>query len=683
MAGKLAGLATLAAGASVAGAATPISTVVELLNDMHAKGVAEKNAEETRFSAFTQWCGDQKRVKTQEIKGAGERMELLSAEIQKAAVAIEKYTARVQELEEDVGRWNKDTQSAGDVRAKEKSDYQATSLDYAESLDAITEAITVLKKRAADTPQAQAGFVQVRKALVQLGKSPLVPLSSKQALFAFLQQGQPSVEEMPDQRLFNSAPEAYGYEFQSGGVVDMLEKLKDEFATKKYELDREEMSTQHAYEQMAQTLNDNIENANHEITKKNQLSAETAKAKAEAEGDLQQTTADQAEDQKYLDDTKALCQLKTADFQSRQKLRGEELDAIAKALDILQSDEVSGVAAKKLPSLLQQPHSLAQLRSDGSRSPLQARISAFLADRAKTCNSHLLALMSQRVASDPFVKVKKMIKDLIFKLMEEATSETEHKGWCDAELVTNKHTRDTKTEQVNALTAEVEDLNAEIAQLSQEMADLSAAVQVLTASMAEATKIRAASKAASEETIEEAKQAQAAITRGIAILKDYYAKSAEATVLLQQIPGDDAPETFTKPYQGMLPEGGSVVDFLEVILADFARLEAETSSAEATEVDEFKKYMFESEKDKALKENEINHKDNRKSDKESALHSATEELKATQDQLQKAENYYEKLKPTCVDSGITYEERVQRREEEIQSLQEALKILAGTDVDLN
>jgi hypothetical protein len=90
--------------------------------------------------------------------------------------------------------------------------------------------------------------------------------------------------------------------------------------------------------------------------------------------------------------------------------------------------------------------------------------------------------------------------------------------------------------------------------------------------------------------------------------------------------------------------------------------------------------MFESEKDKALKENESKNKAATKSDKESALAQTDEELKLTQGQLDKAVEYYEKLKPTCVDSGITYEERVKRREEEIQSLQEALKILTGTDL---
>merc|ERR1719305_1790566 len=200
--------------------------------------------------------------------------------------------------------------------------------------------------------------------------------------------------------------------------------------------------------------------------------------------------------------------------------------------------------------------------------------------------------------------------------------------------------------------------------------------------MAKATSERNDSKAQNTATIAESKGAQAGVTSAVAVLKDYYAKSAQATALTQKStgPADDAPETFDAPYKGQLPEGGSVVDFLEVILSDFVRLEAETASSEATEADNYENFMHESKKDKALKENEIGHKENTKVNKESDLHATTSELKSTQEQLDKAGAYYEKLKPTCVDSGITYEERVKRREEEIQSLQEALKILAGTDI---
>merc|ERR1719359_1334593 len=131
---------------------------------------------------------------------------------------------------------------------------------------------------------------------------------------------------------------------------------------------------------------------------------------------------------------------------------------------------------------------------------------------------------------------------------------------------------------------------------------------------------------------------------------------------------------------GMLPEGGSIVDFLEVILSDFARLESETTTAEEMEQEEYEKFMFESKKDKALRENEIKLKSETKTNKESALQQAKEELAASQEALEKAIAYYEKLKPDCVDSGITYEDRVKRREEEIQSLKEALAILKGEDM---
>eukprot|EP00972_Heterocapsa_arctica_P064761 9555365-Heterocapsa_arctica.AAC.1 len=65
-----------------------------------------------------------------------------------------------------------------------------------------------------------------------------------------------------------------------------------------------------------------------------------------------------------------------------------------------------------------------------------------------------------------------MIKDLILKLMEESTAETEHRGWCDAELGQNTITRASKTDEVSKLRAEVEDLTSTIAQLAQDVQDL-------------------------------------------------------------------------------------------------------------------------------------------------------------------------------------------------------------------
>merc|ERR1740138_969152 len=307
----------------------------------------------------------------------------------------------------------------------------------------------------------------------------------------------------------------------------------DEFSSKKTDLEKEELGAQQAFEQIFQQLADNIENAEFEINKKTKHRAEQQQSKADQEGDLAQTTADRDEDQKYLDDTVALCTQKTADFQSRQELRAGEITAISKAIEIIGSQAVAGSGDKHLPALMQirakRGAALAQLRSTQT-SPQQHKMAAFLAERARKSGSRLLSEIAASAEANPFGKVKKMIKDLISKLMEEAASETEHKGFCDTELTTNKQTRDKKTADVNELNSDIEDLTATIAQLTQDIADLAAAVKELDAAMAKETEERNANKAANTQTIKDAKAAQVAVEQAMAVLKDFYAKAAQVAV---------------------------------------------------------------------------------------------------------------------------------------------------------
>eukprot|EP00747_Dinoflagellata_sp_TGD_P136591 gnl/TRDRNA2_/TRDRNA2_175577_c3_seq19.p1 gnl/TRDRNA2_/TRDRNA2_175577_c3~~gnl/TRDRNA2_/TRDRNA2_175577_c3_seq19.p1 ORF type:complete len:681 (+),score=234.07 gnl/TRDRNA2_/TRDRNA2_175577_c3_seq19:92-2134(+) len=658
-------------------AVTPIEKVISLMNELVTKAVAEKEDEATKFAAFSSWCDNTKGSKTREIDAGNTKIEELKAQIAKDSAKIRSLSDRIMELEEDVEGWKKDQKAATEVRDKENLDFKATLLDYDESIDGLEGAIAAEKAQAHTVAQAS---------LLQVANS--VPRRAKKALMAFIQR-QPDVSAMPSDEMAVEAPAAAAYEFQGEGTVEVLEKVEHTFEDEKPVLEEEEMKAQHAYEGVMQTLTDSIEGAEHEIEKKSNTKGETEQSKAQAEGDLAQTTTERDEDQTYLDDTMALCQQKTADFEDRQKLRAEEIEAVNKAIEIMSSNAVAGSGEKHLPTMLQikkrglKKTALVQLRSSDAQNPLQARVSAFLADRARISGSSLLMQVSHQMEASPFTKVKKMIKDLISKLMEEATSESEHKGWCDTELTTNQQTRDARTEDVNVLNAKIEDLTAEIASLAQDIEDLNVALQELSAEMSDVTADRMAAKAKNEATIADAKAAQTAVEEATAVLKDFYAKSATATALVQQQssqPAADAPETFDKPYQGALPEGGSVVDFLEVILTDFSRLESDTTTQETTEKETYDKYMFESDKNKAMKENEMKHKSQRKTDAETEKQNSQTDLQTAQEQLDDAMAYYDKLKPTCVDSGISYEERVKRREEEIQSLGEALKILSGDDI---
>merc|ERR1712160_50596 len=285
---------------------------------------------------------------------------------------------------------------------------------------------------------------------------------------------------------------------------------------------------------------------------------------------------------------------------------------------------------------------------------------------------------AMRANDDPFTKVKKMIKDLIVKLMEEANEEAEQKGWCDTELSTNEQTRKEKTDAVETLHAEIDQLDASISKLAEDITELTKAVADLDAAMAKATSIRQDEKSTNTATVKDAQAAQTAVAQALTVLKEFYAKAAEATAFVQQLP--EAPETFDKPYTGMGGGAGGVVGMLEVIESDFARLESETSAAETTAQKEYDGFMTESKVDKAQKSTSIEHKTAKKQDQSQALTLKKEDLEGTQKELDAALAYFDKLKPSCVDAGVSYEDRVARRKEEIESLKEALKILNGEDL---
>merc|ERR1719343_494049 len=458
----------------------------------------------------------------------------------------------------------------------------------------------------------------------------------------------------------------------------MLEKLLDKFIDERTSLEKEEMNTKHAYDMLMQDMKAQIEQATQDRTEKSAVKAKKLQAKADAKADLTDTTTTRDSDVAYLKNLMATCEQKATDFESRQQLRAEEIEAIQKAIEILSSDAVKGNAETYLPKLVQKKvSSFSQLRSNGQGSA-QERVAQYLHEQGQHLNSRVLSALAVHVSDDPFAKVKKMIKDLLVRLMEEANEEAEHKGWCDTELATNEKTRKEKTDAVESLHAQKDELEASIAKLTQDIKDLTKAIAELDEAMAKASKIRAEEKAENTMTIKDAKEAQTATAQALTVLKEFYEKAGDATAFVQQQP--EAPAIFDSPYKGMQAENGGVIGMLEVIESDFARLEADTAAAEATAQKEYDSFMTDSKVDKAAKSKDIEHKTAKKQDQNQALTTKNADLEGTQKELDAALAYFDNLKPSCVDADVSYDKRVERRQAEIESLQEALRILNGEDI---
>merc|ERR1719218_8647 len=332
-----------------------------MMHGMLEKGKKEKHEEQVQFASYKQFCDDTSVEKKRLVKEAGEHIEILKADIEKDISDAARLSKEIGGHEEDISVWNGDKKAATKVREIEKADYQAMHTDYTESIDALQRAIQMLKKQAFDRGQASLAQVASLKSL------NLIPKAAKDAINAFLQQ------EPDDEGLAVSAPEANAYEFQSSKIVDMLEKLLDKFVEEKTTLEKEEMNSKHAYDMLMQDLGAQIDQANSDRDEKAEAKAMSLQHKADAEGDLEDTTSTMESDKKYLADLTSTCSQKASDFEGRQQLRAEEIEAIEKAIDIISSSAVKGNAEKHLDGLLQTSKSaLAQLRSNG-QSPTQSR----------------------------------------------------------------------------------------------------------------------------------------------------------------------------------------------------------------------------------------------------------------------------------------------------------------------
>merc|ERR1719421_597444 len=222
--------------------------------------------------------------------------------------------------------------------------------------------------------------------------------------------------------------------------------------------------------------------------------------------------------------------------------------------------------------------------------------------------------------------------------------------------------------------------------------------------MTAATKMRQKEKAQNKVTVDDSAAAAKAVAAATAVLKKFYEGASTATGFTQVSTDEERPrmgtdewnalanpnfkgtvdkghkkgmQTFGKTYQGQQDEAGGVFAMLEVISSDFQTLKADTESNEATAQQTYDDFMADSKKQLAVNDKEIEMLTNDKETSTADKMTDTKDLKATQDQLLAADRYYEKLKPTCVDSGVSYADRVKARAEEIQSLKEALHILEG------
>jgi hypothetical protein len=694
-----------AARVKLAETGSPVEKVLTLLEDLKTQVTEEGKAEAETYDKFACFCKDKSNAKVDSIATRESDISTLTADLEQLKAEKVELKADIKKLNEDLATFEADLKTMTEIRDQEHAVYETEHADATAAVSALSSAIGHIE----GSKSLLEVKAEVQKSL-QLADALSIPVKNSQTITAFLQQ--PESMEVPEE----------DYSFHSGGIIDTLNGLLKEFEERLATLEKEEEAAQASFDEAAKSKREEIETAKSTLETREEQLADNESTTAEKEEMLTEETALLHDDRAYLKDVTGQCEERAKEWDQRTTARAGELEAVSKALEILggtvldkEKSSGAGGRTEAEPALVEEaPAKLAvttmvQVDGDsndeyhdvvfvqekavhkhGSNAQVELRNRAItiLSAAAQHLKSGPIALLTMKMAADPFAKVKGLIQGLIERLLKEAANEATHKGWCDTEIGKAEKDREYRHGDMETLNAEITTLRALKAKLEEERDTLTEEILQLENDLNEATEVRNEDKANNKKTLGDAGEGLEALKEAIKVLNDFYRKAGRNKVLLQASPvdqdmGAEGVDGSAKgAYKGNQAQGAGIIGMLETIKSDFERTVKTTEEEEYKASREFAAFSQESKVSISSKSTGLKNTNNELELTNSNLVAALNDLKETQKLLDSSLEQLEKLRPACVDTGMSYEERVARREAEIEALKKALCVLDEEDGEI-
>jgi len=697
-----------------------VGKVAAMLENLRKEVLAEGEAEAQAYNKFACWCKETTADKKEAIKNNGDAKTTIKANIDDLRVKRGAFTEGMVESETEL----KDVINQLKVNAQEHKEkmekFNVNHADLGAALEALQGAIAALKASKLNEPAADGA------ALLQAGVSAKVKGTIRTSLLMADALGLPRAKgaSRAAEALLQEQPEVEmeDFKFKSDDVISMLEKLKDDFRTTANDEKKTEVSRTAAY-------HTGKEEKTSYVTERRRLLDVARKGKADVSAELQsesskysQASADYLTDTKYLNELHTMCSNKAIAWDTRSQVRSDEIQALTTALGIIQG-AVAGkttadiirfsqrsvgirvakaVASNRLamqaieadteamqaaPVLLQQQSqsslkSIRRLRGVASRpwggeEGRAAAVDALKASGAKL-HSTALSTLATTLSADPFAKVTTLIQELIERLQSQANNEENQKGWCDKETGSAKQKRRYAAEEVAQLNSNLAKGEAERNLLSEEQGRLNEEIGELDDSLEGVKEKRASESLQNNQTVNDATEGQEELAKAIDVLTKFYKPLAEKEIatFAGGNPSEDAPDAMfdNEAYKGSQGAATGIIGMLEVMNSDFVRTIKETEKAEAQAVDDARAFETSTLSNKAQLQASLDDKAVRHGEVEAKISADNASLDTQTELVKNMVAQLMTLKATCVDTGMSYDDRVSRREEEIVALNKAYAI---------
>jgi len=476
------GLCRVGANVAVAsiGEPGPITKVVELLKTMQKELDAEAKEDKETYEKLKCWCETNNAGKTQAVQDQKQQIDELNALIETNTGKKAELSTEVDQLKKNIAEAKQALAEATEIRKKEAAEFAAEEKELIKSVTLLKGAIVALSKHHTGLLQSDSELMGMRPALRKLVHQNLRRLQfltvsrDKDALLGFLNANDDILESDAPVRLEEDAsliqmPVFKSYAPQSGQIYGILQQMKEAFEEDLPQIQKEEVAKQQAFALLKGEKESEIKEYEGSIEEKIAQLATTKEDLAAAKSNLKDVKASLSADQQFLLELTERCTQGDYEWERRQKLRSEEIEAVAQAIVILSTDEVRDGQQTTFRSFLQlKMRSPSSLLSNSNNRRDQA---VALLNKAAATAPGLVALLAS-AKSDPFDKVIKAIDELLAKLKLEMADEVKHKDFCVDELHDNQVTTEKRQAQLDNLETELQNLGAKKTKLQDTIATL-------------------------------------------------------------------------------------------------------------------------------------------------------------------------------------------------------------------
>jgi chromosome segregation ATPase len=657
-----------------AGAVSPVQKVIELLDECKAKVAKDLAAEASVMEEYSAFCDDEAKEKGYAIETASREIDELGATIEDAKATIIAKADEIGELGSLLGAKDKELADATGVRSAKNAEFVAAEKELVKSVDECSRAVTALEKGMAflqggKKREAKRQLKAVQMALGSVISAVSIDTESTRKLKSFLQQSSADTEN-DDLTLKQPQAKMVAYESKSGGIIQTVKDMQAKAEAELSDLRKKEMADTHEFSMLESSLKSEISHNQEKLAAATKAKAAAEEAQATAEGDLAETEKTKAADEEYAANLKTECEMAASEWAARQASAKEEMAAIDKAKEILSTGVVAfaqvGTSSKRVSSDDDDFDS----ESD-EKSEVRQKLVSKIQKLGKKFHSFGLMQLASVASSDPFVKIRGLIEDMIAKLLKEAQEEATQKAFCDTEMGKSKASQAKKTATIDKLTTRIDGAEASIATLTEAVKTLESEIASIDKAQAEATAIRTKENADNTAAISDFRQSADAVVAAMGVLKSFY----EGSALLQTSSKKAGRPSFGS---AKTDAGSGIISVLEVAESDFTRLLAETETAEDAAADAYAKQTEENKVSKATKETDAKAKSSEIKSLKVQLGHHKEDHASTSTELDAVNSYIDKLRPQCEEKAMSYAEKKAAREAEIAGLKEALEILEGT-----